>query len=360
MGSASSRMGANSSGIGAFRTVSRPERGGRREDPASIGITFGADHRSRIPSSADDRRAHSSLSTPNRFAHIRRVRLETVGERRERPSLSAVVRGFTPNWFSVTMGTGALALALNQFPVPVAGMHDLAGGLWLLDILLFGLFTLIYRARWIFFFNEARQIERHAVLSMFFGAIPMGLATIINGFLIFGGGKLAVWIAHHLWRLDVTMSVACGLWVPFLMFTLQDHSMEKMTGVWLLPIVAAEVAAVSGALLVPHLSLPEAFAVLIFCYALWAFSVPVAMGILVILLLRLALHKLPEKDMAATSWLALGPIGTGALGLLLLGGAAPAVFGASGLHGIGEVAAGSVLSGGRCCGDTGPGGFCSR
>ena len=47
------------------------------------------------------------------------------------------------------------------------------------------------------------------------------------------------------------------------------------------------------------------------------------MSILVLLVLRLTLRdKLPERDMGASAWLALGPIGTGALGLLLLGGAA--------------------------------------
>jgi tellurite resistance protein TehA-like permease len=122
--------------------------------------------------------------------------------------------------------------------------------------------------------------------------------------------------------------------------------MEKMTAVWLLPIVAAEVAAVSGALLVPHLSTSEAFNVLILSYALWAFSVPLAMSILVILLLRLALHKLPDQDMAASGWLALGPIGTAALGLLLLGGDAPAVFAVSGHSGVGEVAFGLGIIGG--------------
>jgi tellurite resistance protein TehA-like permease len=122
--------------------------------------------------------------------------------------------------------------------------------------------------------------------------------------------------------------------------------MEKMTAVWLLPVVAAEVAAVSGALLVPHLPPSEAFTVLILCYALWAFSVPVAMSMLVILLLRLALHKLPDEDMAASGWLALGPIGTGALGLLLLGGDAPAVFAAAGLSGVGDVAIGLGIIGG--------------
>jgi tellurite resistance protein TehA-like permease len=86
--------------------------------------------------------------------------------------------------------------------------------------------------------------------------------------------------------------------------------------------------------------------VLILCYALWAFSVPVAMSVLALLLLRLALHKLPERDMAGSAWLALGPIGTGALGLLLLGEDALAVFAAGGLPVVGQVAAGLGIIGG--------------
>jgi tellurite resistance protein TehA-like permease len=57
-----------------------------------------------------------------------------------------------------------------------------------------------------------------------------------------------------------------------------------------------------------------------------AISVPLAFSILTIVFLRLALHKLPHRDMAASSWLTLGPIGTGSLGMLVLGQAAPALF----------------------------------
>ena len=289
------------------------------------------------------------LKRPTPMAEIRRMKLEMAPERSARIRLSNVIRQFTPNWFTVTMGTGALALALNQIPLPIPGAYDVAGALWLFDIVLFVVFTVLYAARWVFFFDDARRIFRHSVASMFLGAIPMGLATIINGLLIFGlalWGKPAVSIAHALWWVDVAMSVACGLLVPFLMFTLQEHSMGRMTAVWLLPIVAAEVAAVSGALLVPHLSASEALTVLILSYALWAFSVPLAMSMLVVLLLRLVLHKLPERNMAASGWLALGPIGTGALGLLLLGGDAPSVFAVAGLGGVGEFAFGLGIIGG--------------
>ncbi|ANI61640.1 TDT family transporter [Pseudomonas sp. GR 6-02] len=257
------------------------------------------------------------------------------------------IRQFTPNWFAATMGTGVLALALAQLPVSTPGLHALAEGLWLLNIGLFVLFTAMYAARWVMFFDEARRIFGHSTVSMFFGTIPMGLATIINGFLLFGlprWGDGVIHVAEVLWWLDVAMSLACGVLIPYMMFTRQEHSIDQMTAVWLLPVVAAEVAAASGGLLAPHLADAHTqLVVLVTSYVLWAFSLPVAFSILTILLLRMALHKLPHENMAASSWLALGPIGTGALGMLLLGADAPAIFAANGLPGIGEIAEGLGL-----------------
>ena len=258
-----------------------------------------------------------------------------------------VIRQFTPNWFAATMGTGVLALALAQLPVHIPGVHAFAEGLWLFNIGLFILFAVLYGARWVMYFDEARRIFGHSTVSMFFGTIPMGLATIINGFLVFGvprWGSDMVQVAEVLWWIDVAMALGFGVIIPYLMFTRQDHSIDQMTAVWLLPVVAAEVAAASGGLLAPYLSDTVAqFHVLITSYVLWAFSVPVAFSILTILILRMALHKLPHESMAASSWLALGPIGTGALGLLLLGADAPAIFAANGLARIGEIAEGLGL-----------------
>jgi C4-dicarboxylate transporter/malic acid transport protein len=241
-----------------------------------------------------------------------------------------VVRQFTPNWFAATMGTGILALALTQFPIQIQGLKTIAEVLWFFNIFLFCLFTILYAARWIFFFDGAKRIFGHSVVSMFFGCIPMGLATIINGFLVFGlprWGHIAIDIATNLWYFDAILAFICGVSIPYMMFTRQKHSIDQMTAVWLLPVVAAEVAASSGGFLVPHISdsLMQ-LNIVIACYALWACSVPVAMGILVILLLRMALYKLPHVNMAASCWLALGPIGTGVLGIFILGDVSPDIF----------------------------------
>jgi C4-dicarboxylate transporter/malic acid transport protein len=261
-----------------------------------------------------------------------------------------VIRQFTPNWFAATMGTGILSAVLVQLPVSIPGLYQLAEALWMLNIGLFLTFSALYLARWVMFFDEARRVFGHSTVSMFFGTIPMGLATLINGLLTFAltrWGDAVLPVAELLWWLDVAMSLACGVVIPFLMFTRQEHRIDQMTAVWLLPLVACEVAAVSGGLLAPHLiDSHSQFSVLITSYVLWAMSVPVAFSILTILLLRMALHKLPHESMAASSWLALGPISTGAFGLIVLGADSPLIFNANGLPGVGDIAAGLGLIGG--------------
>jgi tellurite resistance protein TehA-like permease len=93
-----------------------------------------------------------------------------------------IIRPFTPNWFAVTMGTGILALALNQVPLAIPGLHVIAESLWALNIALFLLFSGLYAARWMLFPSEAKRIFGHSAVSMLFGTIPMGLATINSGF----------------------------------------------------------------------------------------------------------------------------------------------------------------------------------
>ncbi|MFV5385984.1 TDT family transporter [Acinetobacter junii] len=247
-----------------------------------------------------------------------------------------VIRHFTPNWFTATMGTGVVAMILAQLPFASSVLFMLATKLWQFNILLFITFSILYGLRWLLFPIEAKQILNHPNMSLFLGAIPMGLATIANGFLSFGVhlyGDIAVQIATYLWYLDVFLAVLIAWVVPFCMFSCQDHQLQRMTAVWLLPIVACEVAASSAGLLLQHLAADQhALAILITGYVLWGISVLPAFAILTILMLRLALHQLPEKEVAISSWLCLGPIGTGALALLLLGQQAPRVLNAVGLE----------------------------
>ncbi|UXN70485.1 TDT family transporter [Devosia neptuniae] len=243
------------------------------------------------------------------------------------------VRFFTPNWFAATMGTGILAIALGQFPdMPL--LFAAGTGLWLFNIALFTLFTALYATRWITHYAGAKRILAHSSMSMSLGCIPMGLATIINGAVLFGlptFGTAIIPVAHALWWIDGALALACGIGVPFMMFTRQSHSPQQMTAIWLLPIVAAEVTAASGGLLLPHLGSADQLTVTLLSYCLWACSVPLALGMLVVLVVRMIVHNLPDANMASSCWLALGPIATAALGMLLLAEHAPQVLEANSL-----------------------------
>lgn len=265
------------------------------------------------------------------------------------PEPFAVVRHFTPSWFAMTMGTGVVALVIAHLPWRFPGQWLLAEALWRFDVALFGLFTLLFAARLLLFRDTVRPMLLHPVQSMFLGAIPMGLALLINGLLLFGvprWGQAAVSLAHVLWWFDAALAVLGALLVPYLMFTRQSHALEKLTAVWLLPIVAPEVAASAAGNLAPHLDPAAARQLLVVGYLLWGMSLSLAFSLITLVLLRLALHKLPDTDFAATSWLPLGPLATGCLGLLSMGQDAPAAFVGSPLAGAAGLARDLGLVGG--------------
>ena len=261
-----------------------------------------------------------------------------------------LIRHFTPNWFTAIMGTGVVALIIPEFPFAQSFSWGVGATLWHINMLLFCSFLILYVLRWMIYPTEAKQIFKHPTMSLFLGAIPMALATVINGFLKFGTyyyGEFAINIAQNLWYVDVILAVAIAWVVPFAMYSQQQHELKTMTAVWLLPIVACEVVASSGGLLLGHIQAnANAVAILLGSYVLWGLSVLPAFSILVILMLRLALHQLPPKELAISSWLALGPIGTGALALLVLGEYAPQVLSTIGLAELGVFThyAGLVMS----------------
>ncbi len=245
--------------------------------------------------------------------------------------LLEIIYNFTPNWFTLNMGTGIAFLTLFNIRADLFTGELLFGQiLWLVDMFFFILFSFLFISRMILYPRTTKLMLNHSIQSMFIGAIPMAMVPVLEGFIFFGPeffGYQAIPFALVLWWIDVFLSVASGWLIPYLMFTShKNHSLESMTAVWLLPIVASGIASTAGGVIAPYYSGVTAESIIIISYILWAFSIPLALGILVILFLRLVSHKLPNKALAVTSWLALGPLGTGTLGVLLLGHATKATY----------------------------------
>lgn len=238
-------------------------------------------------------------------------------------NLKEIVKNFTPNWFTLNMGTGISFLIMHNTRINFPYENIILKSFWVMDIFFFLLFSILFLSRIIFFPETVKLMLKHPVQSMFLGAVPMGLVPILEGFTVFKVNLPGVHylnVSLFLWWFDAFLAVTIGLGVVFLMFTIQkEHSLKNMTAVWLLPIVACEVTASAGGFLAPYFNIHTAKVLIFSSYVLWSFSVPLAFSVLVILFLRLVTHKLPDIAMATTSWLTLGPLGTGALSLLLLG-----------------------------------------
>ena len=158
----------------------------------------------------------------------------------------------------------------------------------------------------------------------------MGLATIINMTVFVcvpAWGPWAATLAWTLWWIDVVISVACCMFLPFVIMYLHDSALESMTATWLLPIVSTIVAAASGGIVAAVLPNPQhALWTLITSYVLWGTGVPLAMVVLVMYFHRLTIHRLPPREVIVSVFLPLGPLGQGGFGIMQLGKAALEVF----------------------------------
>lgn len=91
-----------------------------------------------------------------------------------------------------------------------------------------------------------------------------------------------------------------------------QRSLDSITAAQLLPIAATIVAAGTGAELVSILPDPQlALGVVLVGYSLWGMATPLALSVLVIYYQRLALHKMPPREIIVSAFLPLGPLGFG-------------------------------------------------
>lgn len=235
--------------------------------------------------------------------------------------LRRIVLNFTPSWFSVNMGTGITSILLHQLPYQFKGLDIISNIIFGLNVVLFLLFLSFSIARYTIWPTMLPTMLYHPVQALFLGTFAMGLATIVNmcalsaapawgpGFAIF------TWI---LWWIDAVFAVCISIGLPFLQFTRHTQSLDQITGVWLLPVVAPIVSAASGGIVAQILSPAHARLTIIVSYILWGLGFSFAFMIMTLYYARLAIYKIPLATIIVSAFLPLGPCGQGSFGLLRL------------------------------------------
>ncbi|KEQ79491.1 sulfite efflux pump SSU1 [Aureobasidium pullulans EXF-150] len=242
-----------------------------------------------------------------------------------------IVRGFTPSMFSITMGTGVVAILLHQMPYNSSWTNYPCYIIFGLNVSIFISALFISILRYVLWPELWPAMINHPTHSLFLGCFPMGLATIVNMIVLVcvpAWGRWAATMAWALWWIDAALAVTICCSVAFLMISVHDVSPEKLTAACLLPAVSCIVAASTGGQVaqMEALEAHEALWTLLTCYCCWAIGVFVGLMILCIYFYRLLLFKLPSQEVVVSVFLSLGPLGQGSFGILQCGKAAKMIF----------------------------------
>lgn len=310
--------------VPANQAVSRPELEHIRSRGSTVGVTASASTSGSDP-------ATDEIADKRPGPLQRRITPRTkydVGWRR-------VVRNLSPSWFSVTMGTGVVSLLLITIPFKAAWLYWLSVAFFALNTLLFSLFFLASVLRYTLYPSIWAVMIADSTNSLFLGTIPMGFATLVSSWAFlccpyWGAWSVTfVWVA---WMVDAVVAGAVTVSLPFLLMSqAQRQELDRITAAQLLPIAATIVAANTGAVVAEALILTDGreqavLGTLIASYVMWGMSTPFAMTVLVIYYERLALHKLPPREVVVSSFLPLGPLGMGGNAVMNLGKVARIVF----------------------------------
>lgn len=229
------------------------------------------------------------------------------------------------------MGTGIVSLLFAAIPFKTHLLYWLALIFLGLNAVLFACAFFVSALRYTLYPEIWTVMIADSTNSLFLGTIPMGFATLISAWCtlcIPYWGPWAVTFAWVCWMVDSVVSVAVTISLTVLLISASNRqNLDRITAVQLLPIAASIVAAGTGARVAEHLQDPQnALGTLIASYVMWGMSTPLALTVLVMYYTRLALHKLPPREIVVSSFLPLGLLGMGGYTITYLGKVARHVF----------------------------------
>ncbi|OLY77655.1 Sulfite efflux pump SSU1 [Smittium mucronatum] len=118
--------------------------------------------------------------------------------------------------------------------------------------------------------------------------------------------------------------------VPFYKLSIQEHSLEKMQGTWLLPIVPAIIMAATGSIVSQVQEYERAKFMVLLSYIIWGLGVLPSLCIIAFLYSKTAIYNLPPAEQLASIILPLGTLGQGSFAIVNLGIEANRLFSETG------------------------------
>jgi tellurite resistance protein TehA-like permease len=135
-----------------------------------------------------------------------------------------VVRNFSPSWFSVTMGTGIVAVLFANIPWRADWLYYLSIIFFILNTVLFFSAFAISILRYTIWPEIWTVMVQDSTNSLFLGTIPMGFATLVSMWIsvcVPAWGGWAVYVAFGMWVLDSIVAVAVTVTLGILLYAVR-------------------------------------------------------------------------------------------------------------------------------------------
>jgi tellurite resistance protein TehA-like permease len=224
------------------------------------------------------------------------------------------------------MSTGAIACLLGQQPYNLTGLKTIGKIFFLLDILLFLVFSACITYRFMYNRGSLTLSLHHPHESFFFGAYFVSIALLIYCIEQYGAPSCGPWLIKTLevlfWGFaGIVMLVA--VFQYHVIFDLEQLPVTDAMPAWILPVYPFLTLGVLGGTLLKSQPVESGFPILIGSIAFQGLGWTIAFVMLTIYVTRLVNSDLPEAPKRPAMYVAVGPAAYTANALVALGMQAP-------------------------------------
>ena len=244
------------------------------------------------------------------------------------------VRELHPGWYASVMGTAILAVSAYDNPgnlsATLGTAHVIGVVLAVVAYAIALVLTVAYTIRWIGHRDAALADLRHPVLGAMHATLPAGLLVLAVMTSVVGPGLFPeTAVTAMIATLAVSGTVLAIVFSVAFSYTLfaGEPPVTMVNGGWFIPPVATIIIPVALMPLMPHVSGGNAALLLALSYAAYGIGFLLFVFMMALLHARLVVHPLPPAALVPTFWVALGPVGVGALAPLAMSRAGQSLFG---------------------------------
>ncbi|OCF37564.1 hypothetical protein I316_00690 [Kwoniella heveanensis BCC8398] len=214
--------------------------------------------------------------------------------------------------FTICMGTGILAVLLQNNPYQFKGMKIISTTVFLLDLLLFATIALTFFSRWIFFpRSTAEMFESDVEQTTYLSTTTIAAATLVELVSLICGSTWHNWqyACYGLWWATVLLSLISSTTTYWLLIRDEEVEISNLTPTLIYPVTGLVATASAGSVLVEYtpLSVRLAMPVVIVAYLLVGAGFLLAILTLAAFFLRLLHNQTPEPKKVGTQLIPLAP-----------------------------------------------------